>query len=101
MAWTRVAERAVLERESPMAVEVNGEDIALYWLDGQPFATSNTCTHAFARLSDGFLDGGCIECPIHQAQFDIRTGDAVAGPASAPLRTYPCRIAGEGIEIDV
>ncbi|MDQ2082821.1 non-heme iron oxygenase ferredoxin subunit [Xanthobacteraceae bacterium Astr-EGSB] len=101
MAWTKVAERADIERGSPLAVEVAGEEIALYWLDGEPFATSNICSHAFARLSEGFLDGGCIECPIHQAQFDIRTGAAVAGPADTPIRTYPCRVTGESVEIDI
>jgi nitrite reductase/ring-hydroxylating ferredoxin subunit len=101
MVWTKVAERADLERETPLAVAVAGEEIALYWLDGEPFATSNICTHAFARLSEGFLDGGCVECPIHQAQFDIKTGAVVAGPADEPIRTYPCRRVGENIEIDI
>jgi nitrite reductase/ring-hydroxylating ferredoxin subunit len=101
MAWTKVAARTELEQLSPLVVDVAGEEVALYWLDGQAFATSNVCTHAFARLSDGFIDGGCIECPIHQAQFDIRTGAVIAGPASDPIKTYPCRVAGDGIEIDV
>jgi nitrite reductase/ring-hydroxylating ferredoxin subunit len=101
MAWTKVAERTELERQSPLAVDVAGEPIALYWLDGEAFATSNTCTHAQAQLTDGFLDGGCIECPIHQAQFDVRTGDVVSGPADTPLETYPCRVNGEAIEIDI
>lgn len=101
MAWTKVAARTELERQSPLVVDVAGDEVALYWLDGQAFATANVCTHAFARLSDGFVDGGCIECPIHQAQFDIRTGAVVAGPASDPIKTYPCRVAGDGIEIDI
>ena len=101
MAWTKVARRDELERQSPMAVDVGGAQIALFWLDEAPYATSNICSHAFARLSDGFIDGGCVECPIHQAQFDIKTGAVLAGPAEAPIATYPCRVAGEDIEIDI
>jgi len=101
MAWTKVAERVALERASLLPVQVDGQEIALYWLDGEPLATANICTHAFARLTDGFVDGACIECPIHQAQFDIKTGAVVAGPADEPIRTYLCRLAGDGIEIDV
>lgn len=101
MAWTKVAERTKLEQQSPLAVSVAGEEIALYWLDGEPFATSNTCTHAQAQLSDGFVDGGCIECPIHQAQFDIKTGAVVSGPADDPVKTYPCRVNGNAVEVDI
>ena len=101
MTWTKVAVRADLERQSPLGVAVNGEEIALFWLDGAPHATANICTHAFARLSDGFVDGGCIECPIHQALFDIKTGAVLGGPASEPIRTYSCRVAGESVEIDL
>jgi len=45
-----------------MGVEVAGEEIALYWVDDAVYATHDVCTHAFARLSEGFLEGECIEC---------------------------------------
>jgi nitrite reductase/ring-hydroxylating ferredoxin subunit len=69
-----------------------GQSIALYWIEGGVYATSNVCTHADARLSDGHLDGHCIECPAHQALFDVRSGEAVAGPADVPLKTFACRL---------
>jgi len=55
---------------------------------------------AFARLSEGFLDGDCIECPVHQALFNVKTGEAVAPPAYQPVKTFPCRIEGDDILID-
>jgi nitrite reductase/ring-hydroxylating ferredoxin subunit len=101
MAWMRVASMAELKERGVMGVECGGEAIALYWVDGSVYATGDTCTHAAASLSEGFLDGDCIECPIHQALFNIKTGEAVAGPATEPVKTYPCRIEGDDISIEM
>lgn len=101
MAWTRAAGLAELKERRVMDAVIGDEEIALYWVDAAAYATDNICTHAFARLSDGYLDGDCIECPIHQALFDVRTGAAVTPPASAPVKTYPCRIEGNDVLVDV
>jgi apoptosis-inducing factor 3 len=101
MTWTRVASAAELERQGVLGVEHGGDDIALYWIDGTVYATANVCTHAFARLSEGFLDGDCIECPIHQALFNVKTGEVVAGPAEEPIKTYPCRNEGGDVWVDL
>jgi nitrite reductase/ring-hydroxylating ferredoxin subunit len=101
MAWIRAAAVADLKERGVMDAVIGGEEIALYWVDDAAFATHNLCTHAFARLSDGYLDGDCIECPIHQALFDVRTGAAVTAPASTPVRTYPCRIEGGDVLVDI
>src|SRR5262245_60775000 len=100
MGWTRVAAAADLKERGVMDAEVDGDEIALYWVDGTPYATENICTHAFARLSEGFLDGDCVECPVHQALFNVKTGEAVAPPAYQPVKTFPCRIEGEDVLID-
>jgi 3-phenylpropionate/trans-cinnamate dioxygenase ferredoxin subunit len=101
MAWTRAAGLAELKERRVMDAMIGVEDIALYWVDDAPYATHNICTHAFARLSDGFLEGECIECPIHQALFDVRSGAAVTAPATTPVKTYPCRIEGDDVLIDL
>jgi len=101
MAFTRAAGLSELRERGVMAAEAGGEEIALYWVGDAPFATHDLCTHAFARLSEGYLDGDCIECPVHQALFNVRTGEAVGPPASEPVRTYPCRVEGEDVLVDV
>jgi 3-phenylpropionate/trans-cinnamate dioxygenase ferredoxin component len=92
---------AELKERRVMEAMIGDEDIALYWVDDAAWATGNVCTHAYARLSEGYLDGDCIECPIHQALFDVKTGAAVTAPASAPVKTYPCRIEGEDVLVDI
>jgi nitrite reductase/ring-hydroxylating ferredoxin subunit len=101
MAWTRAAAVAEVKERGVMDADVGGEEIALYWIDDAVYATHNVCTHAFARLSEGFLDGDCIECPIHQALFNVKTGEAVAPPAYTPVKTYPCRIEGDDVLVDI
>ena len=77
-----------------MGLEVQGLDVALYSVDGEVFATSNTCTHGQARLCDGFLEGHEIECPLHQGRFDVRSGKAMCAPLTEDLRSYPVKIEG-------
>jgi 3-phenylpropionate/trans-cinnamate dioxygenase ferredoxin component len=100
MAWTRVASRSEVEEKKVAEATVGETEVALYFVDGAIYATDNICTHAFARLSEGFLDGDCIECPIHQALFNVKTGEAVSPPAYQAVKTYPCRIEGEDVMID-
>jgi len=69
-------------------VVVQGRVIAVYNVEGELFATDDTCTHAQASLSEGELEGHVIHCPLHGARFDVRTGRVLSPPAYRPLRRY-------------
>jgi len=97
--WVRAARRGELAAGEVLGVEVAGRSIALYATDDGIFATDNICTHAYACLSDGWLDGEVIECPLHAARFDIRTGKVLDPPATEDLKTYPARMVGDEIQI--
>jgi len=99
MNWIRIASAHDLQDDEVLGLNVNGVRIALYRSQGEFFATDNRCTHAEALMSDGFLEDGCIECPLHQARFDIRTGAALCAPATEPLRTHALRREGQDIYI--
>ena len=88
MAWQRVASLSEIDADGVLGVDVNGSPVALYRLSNEVFATSGICTHALALLREGFVEDGRIECPLHQGQFDIRSGGVVcAGDGvSAHLR---------------
>ena len=64
------------------------EPIAVYNLDGEYFATDDTCTHGNASMAEGDIDGSEVYCPFHMGAFDIRTGEATVAPCSVPLKTY-------------
>ena len=97
--WVRAAARSDLAEGEVIGVEVAGHSIALYDAEGNLFATDNICTHAYACLSDGWLDGEVIECPLHAARFDIRSGKVLDPPATEDLKAYPVRIVDGEIEV--
>lgn len=90
--WHDVATFDELDEDLPTGVEVGDTMIALYLVDGEVFATSDVCTHEFAQLSDGFVEDGVVECPLHQARFDCRTGTCLAAPAEDDLTTFPVKV---------
>ncbi len=83
------------------AVEIDGERVALYNVDGAFFATCDVCSHDEAYLSEGWLDDDIVTCPAHGAEFSVRTGEALSLPASVPVATYPVRVDGEDILVAV
>ena len=97
--WIRVAALADVPEGTTRLVEVNGNAVCLYNVGGTICATQDECTHAEASLADGFIDGGAIECPLHQASFDIRTGKVLSPPATADLRVYPVQVDADGISV--
>ena len=101
MAWQRVASLSEIDADGVLGVDVNGSPVALYRLSNEVFATSGICTHALALLSDGFVEDGRIECPLHQGQFDIRSGKALCAPVTEDLRTYAVKLEGDDVFIDM
>ena len=97
--WRRVASRAEVKQGEALATVFDDEPIALTEIDGRVHAISDTCTHEFALLSQGFLEAGEIECPLHAARFDVRTGRCLAGPAMQDLETYEVRIEGDDVYV--
>jgi len=97
--WVTVAVTIDLSAGSACTVSVHGRDIAIYNVDGQYYATDDVCTHAYARLSLGFLEGHEIECPLHFGRFDIRTGKGLCAPIESELRTYKLRTEGDKIQL--
>ncbi len=93
-AWRRVAALAELADDAPLAVMLGETPIALYRVDGTIHAIDDVCPHEFALLSQGFVEGGAIECPLHQACFDIATGRCLSGPATVDLRRYEVKVDG-------
>jgi nitrite reductase/ring-hydroxylating ferredoxin subunit len=97
--WKRAAGTGEVANDDVIAVSVGEKRIALYKVAGQFYATDDICTHEYAHLSEGYLDQWEIECPLHQARFDIRTGKAVCRPATCDLATYPVRVEGNEVQV--
>ena len=99
--WVDVLSADELPTDDVIGVVVAGRDIALYTVGDAIYATDNVCTHGHARLCDGFLDGHEIECPLHQGKFDVRSGKPTCEPATEALRSYPVRIDGQRVYLQI
>ncbi|MFF5987784.1 bifunctional 3-phenylpropionate/cinnamic acid dioxygenase ferredoxin subunit [Prauserella flavalba] len=74
--------------------------IAVFNAEGAYYAVDDTCTHQDASLADGWLEGCLVECPLHAASFDLRTGEPTCLPAKRPVRTYPVLVTDGVIYVD-
>jgi phenylpropionate dioxygenase-like ring-hydroxylating dioxygenase large terminal subunit len=103
MAWQKVASLGDFGDRDAIGIEVADTPVALFRLGNEVHATSGACTHEFALLADGFVEAadGSVECPLHQALFDIRTGKVLCAPATESLKVCPVRIDGSDIFIDM
>ena len=95
--FVAVAEVSDLAPGEMKFVAVEGERVVLANVEGRFYALRDACGHKNAPLSRGRLDGCLIECPLHFAQFDIRTGELFDGPVSASVPVYRVRIEGRAI----
>jgi nitrite reductase/ring-hydroxylating ferredoxin subunit len=79
MTWKHLCAASRLSEGEPLGFKVGDRRVALYKVDDDIFATDDVCSHAFALLSTGFLEGHVIECPLHGAMFDVRDGRCRSG----------------------
>jgi 3-phenylpropionate/trans-cinnamate dioxygenase ferredoxin subunit len=98
--WTRVCAVSDASSREGTVLDVD-PPVALWNIDGQFYATDDTCTHEKYSLSDGYLDGCQAECALHWAKFDVRTGEALSLPATEALRTYPVMVEDECVFVDL
>jgi 3-phenylpropionate/trans-cinnamate dioxygenase ferredoxin component len=99
--FIKVAALDELEEGGLLAVEVDGEPICLAKVDGRVFAFTDNCTHISGPLNEGNLEGCVLTCPWHGAQFDVRTGKVLRGPARQDTITYPVKVEDESILISL
>lgn len=78
-------------------VALDRERVLIANVGGVFYALQDACGHRRAPLSKGTLDGHVIECPLHFAQFDVRTGKLLSGPAAADVPTYEVRVDGDTV----
>ena len=98
---TRVAAAAEVKPGQMKVFEAGGLKIALCNVDGTYYAIEDVCTHDDGPLGEGTLDGKVAECPRHGGQFDVTTGAAVRMPAVVRVRTFPVRVEGDSVFVEV
>ena len=97
--YTKVAQTDEVPPGSMKQVEVGGDPVALINVDGEFYAIGGECTHAGGLLSEGYLEGHKVECPLHGGIFNVRTGDAESPPPDENVPVYQVKVEGGDILI--
>jgi 3-phenylpropionate/trans-cinnamate dioxygenase ferredoxin subunit len=101
-AWIRACSTDDIDAEDVARFDHGGRTFAVYRApDGGFFATDGLCTHEQVHLADGLVMDNIIECPKHNGRFDYRTGEPKGAPVCVALRTYPAKVEGGRILIDI
>ena len=99
MALRRVCSKSEL---APGGVKrLDEPPIAVFSVEGSYFAISDVCTHEWARLSDGEVEGETVICPLHGACFSLSTGEALSLPAIEPVETFAVILQGDDIFVEL
>ncbi len=93
---TRVSE---LSAGAMKWVVIDRERVLIAHVDGAFYAIRDCCGHLGAPLSTGTLVGYVIECPLHYACFDVRTGKLLSGPVAADVASYQVRVDGDTVYV--
>ncbi|MEU3627707.1 bifunctional 3-phenylpropionate/cinnamic acid dioxygenase ferredoxin subunit [Amycolatopsis coloradensis] len=92
---------SVSELPEGEALRLEGpEPVSVFHSEGGYYAIDDTCTHQDASLADGWIENCFVECPLHAARFDLRTGVPACLPATDAVRTYPVVVADGVIYVD-
>ena len=100
MTWVD-ATAAALPDETLISVTSGAVTAVVARVEGAWLAVDSWCTHDECPLSDGWVEGRAVRCACHGALFDLETGVPLEGPAEDAVATYPTRIAGDRVEVDI
>ncbi len=95
--FVKVATLSDIAEGGRLSLEVGDRYIVLVRLDGTVYCLDDVCTHDGGPLGDGELEDHCLVCPRHGAKFDVRTGEAVAMPATEPTARHDVKLDGDSI----
>ena len=95
--FNKVAQRSDITPAELKLVDVDGVQVVLTELNGEPIAFANLCTHADCDLAYGALDGEEIECDCHGSVFNVVSGEVLQGPATERLPVFAVRVDGDDV----
>ncbi|MFO1109716.1 MAG: nitrite reductase small subunit NirD [Bradyrhizobium sp.] len=98
--WQQVCALENLNEGEPFGVEHGDKRIALFLIGNKVYATGDVCPHQFALLSTGYIDGDSVVCPLHGAEFDIKTGRC-QNALYKRIQTYDAEVRDGAVFVDL
>lgn len=99
--WVKACAFDDIDDEDVRRFDHGGRTFAIYRCEDKVYASDGLCTHEKVHLADGLVMEHVIECPKHNGRFDIRDGRALGAPVCVNLRTYPAKVEGGEVWVDV
>jgi 3-phenylpropionate/trans-cinnamate dioxygenase ferredoxin subunit len=100
--WVDAGASDAVDAEDVIGFNHGGANYAIYRSpENQYFATDGLCTHEQVELADGLVMGDIIECPMHNGRFNYKTGEAKGAPVCVNLQTYPVRVQGDRVLVEI
>jgi 3-phenylpropionate/trans-cinnamate dioxygenase ferredoxin subunit len=99
--WHDVGAVEAVSEDLALAAKVGEREIGVYAIDGKLYALEDVCPHAYALLSQGFIDGEEVECPLHGAKFHVPTGKCTKEPGGRDLKCFPAKAEGGRVYVKV
>jgi 3-phenylpropionate/trans-cinnamate dioxygenase ferredoxin subunit len=100
--WIEACATDEIDAEDVIRFDHAGKTYAIYRSpDDAYFATDGLCTHEKVHLADGLVMDGIVECPKHNGRFNYKTGEAKGAPVCVDLKSYPVRVQGGRVLIEV
>jgi 3-phenylpropionate/trans-cinnamate dioxygenase ferredoxin component len=99
--WITACAFDAIDDEDVLRFDFAGHSYAIYRYADKVYATDGLCTHEKVHLCDGLVMEHVIECPKHNGRFDIRDGRALGAPVCVNLKTYPAKVEGGNILIEL
>lgn len=100
MTFVKLATSTDIPPGTARRYEIGDDSIAIFNVDGQFYAIGDTCSHEEASLAEGDVFNDVVECPLHGAEFDLRSGKNLCLPAVTPVPVYRLRVDGGDILVD-
>lgn len=102
MSWVDACATNDIDSEDVIRFDHGNQTLAIYRSPEDAFyATDGLCTHERVHLADGLVMDNIVECPKHNGRFDYTTGEAKGAPVCVNLRTYPVKVEGGRVFIDI
>ena len=95
--WHVAGTRSDITDDLPLSAKLDGREVGVYLVDGKYYALEDVCPHAYALLSQGFVEGDEVECPLHGAKFHIPSGRCTKEPGGRDLKCFAVRVEGEDV----
>lgn len=99
--FVTIAKKGDIPSGEVRVYSVNGKELAVAHVDGAFYAIDDVCTHDGGPLGEGYVEDTQIECPRHGARFELKTGKAVTLPAVMPVNSYPVRVEGDDVQVEL